>query len=580
MKPLFLAALLLLLEVPGVFPADFAPARLRIYSPSWIYNYPGDVLTFPVTVSGTDALVTFALYTRNKAQTLHAVQNGYLGWHYINRIDTCVYLSAPMQFDRGEHTITWYDRGENIHPLLPNEYTFYLWGYDPNSPKVRASRVISTDVSDNPPRIIEMDAQDKPLANPVWWSKNQRWALGGDPDDAALLETCSIIPPEGFTLGKNIGKLPRDTSDIIVGIGQTATSRHGVALYRWVPNGIAELKTAWGDNGLGLIEGPHAGGRAEAGVESIQDYLFTVTGIHDDPEAGIKLDYWDNQYGILLRRLDLSLWWNNPKDVQAGGQMNGGPGFIASRKGMLYLNGEFSCLAQAIDPFREEDSDMVVWTNGNGDRVFDRNYSPDAKHPWVCNDSTTGPFSYTLTADNTQFALAPCEGQGSASFGLLAPDGTGVGYFSFAGETSGPKKFDFICDNGSAFDGIYCDNESGSGDTAGIWYIAQDSVKGVYMHDWVDAVNEESPADFTVSRNTPNPFNPTTTISFTLARAGKTTVDIYTVAGQKVDTLVNGNLSAGAHSVVWNAAAFSAGVYFYTVKSGEFSKTMKMTLLK
>jgi len=52
------------------------------------------------------------------------------------------------------------------------------------------------------------------------------------------------------------------------------------------------------------------------------------------------------------------------------------------------------------------------------------------------------------------------------------------------------------------------------------------------------------------------------------------------VAGQKVDTIVSGFMSAGSHTVTWDASEFSAGVYFYTVKAGEFSKTMKMTLLR
>ncbi len=94
------------------------------------------------------------------------------------------------------------------------------------------------------------------------------------------------------------------------------------------------------------------------------------------------------------------------------------------------------------------------------------------------------------------------------------------------------------------------------------------------------AVSSAQPAAFTVAQNSPNPFNPSTTITFTLAKAGKTTVEVYNVTGQKVGTLVNGTLSAGSHSVVWNAAKFSAGVYFYTVRSGSFSKAMKMTLLK
>ncbi|MDP2983924.1 MAG: T9SS type A sorting domain-containing protein, partial [Candidatus Latescibacter sp.] len=83
-----------------------------------------------------------------------------------------------------------------------------------------------------------------------------------------------------------------------------------------------------------------------------------------------------------------------------------------------------------------------------------------------------------------------------------------------------------------------------------------------------------------VAQNSPNPFNPATSISFTLAKAGKVTVDIFNAAGQKVDTVVNTTMNAGNHSATWNASRFSAGVYFYTVTSGDFSRTMKMTLLK
>jgi hypothetical protein len=83
-----------------------------------------------------------------------------------------------------------------------------------------------------------------------------------------------------------------------------------------------------------------------------------------------------------------------------------------------------------------------------------------------------------------------------------------------------------------------------------------------------------------VAQNTPNPFNPSTTINFTLAKTGKVSVDIFNISGQKVDTLVNTTMNAGNHTATWNASKNSAGVYFYTVKSGDYSRTMKMTLLK
>jgi len=90
----------------------------------------------------------------------------------------------------------------------------------------------------------------------------------------------------------------------------------------------------------------------------------------------------------------------------------------------------------------------------------------------------------------------------------------------------------------------------------------------------------EVPDTFALFQNSPNPFNPSTTISFTLTKAGKTTVDVFNVSGQKIDTILNASLSAGSHSVTWDASRFSAGVYFYTIQSGKFLGTRKMTLLK
>ncbi len=85
--------------------------------------------------------------------------------------------------------------------------------------------------------------------------------------------------------------------------------------------------------------------------------------------------------------------------------------------------------------------------------------------------------------------------------------------------------------------------------------------------------------------NYPNPFNPSTSISFELASAGPVTLEIYNQKGQLVTTLVNSELHAGTHSAAWNGhdangAPVSSGVYFYRMRSGKFSSTRKMVLMK
>ena len=87
-------------------------------------------------------------------------------------------------------------------------------------------------------------------------------------------------------------------------------------------------------------------------------------------------------------------------------------------------------------------------------------------------------------------------------------------------------------------------------------------------------------------QNVPNPFNPTTTIRFDLAREGHVELRIYDVAGRVVKTLVNGSLAPGWNiAIPWSGldeagARVSSGVYFYQLMTEDFSATKKMLLMK
>ena len=89
----------------------------------------------------------------------------------------------------------------------------------------------------------------------------------------------------------------------------------------------------------------------------------------------------------------------------------------------------------------------------------------------------------------------------------------------------------------------------------------------------------------TLLGNYPNPFNPETTISFSLKENGPVLLDIYNLKGQKVKTLVNEVMTSGKHNVVWNGTdennrSVASGVYFYKMRNGKFSSTKKMILMK
>jgi hypothetical protein len=86
--------------------------------------------------------------------------------------------------------------------------------------------------------------------------------------------------------------------------------------------------------------------------------------------------------------------------------------------------------------------------------------------------------------------------------------------------------------------------------------------------------------DYSLEQNYPNPFNPSTKISFSIQTSGFVSLKVYDVLGKERYTLINGVKSAGNHIVDFNASILSSGIYFYKLESGNFSKTMKMLLIK
>lgn len=99
------------------------------------------------------------------------------------------------------------------------------------------------------------------------------------------------------------------------------------------------------------------------------------------------------------------------------------------------------------------------------------------------------------------------------------------------------------------------------------------------------SVETATPLQFSRIGNHPNPFNPTTTIDFSVLETGFTELIIYNVMEQKVRELVSGTLSEGVHSVVWNGLddsglPVSAGVYISRLAIGNAITTGSMMLVK
>lgn len=89
-----------------------------------------------------------------------------------------------------------------------------------------------------------------------------------------------------------------------------------------------------------------------------------------------------------------------------------------------------------------------------------------------------------------------------------------------------------------------------------------------------------SPDKFVLNQNHPNPFNPTTSISFNLPAAGQVSLKVFDISGKEVAGLVDNYLEAGRHSVNFDASALSSGVYYYKLASGNSVSMRKMLLIK
>jgi len=108
--------------------------------------------------------------------------------------------------------------------------------------------------------------------------------------------------------------------------------------------------------------------------------------------------------------------------------------------------------------------------------------------------------------------------------------------------------------------------------------------KDSYLYEPAASIQENyigtQPNEYNLYQNFPNPFNPSTTIEYDLPKSSDVKIEVYNIAGQKIQTLLNKKMAAGSHQVEFNAQNLSSGVYFYRIEAGEYQDVKKMILLK
>jgi len=143
------------------------------------------------------------------------------------------------------------------------------------------------------------------------------------------------------------------------------------------------------------------------------------------------------------------------------------------------------------------------------------------------------------------------------------------------------KKFGFVYGNGTSNSPksySYIDDNVSSGNYS--YRLKQIDNDGTFEYSNTIEVTINSPEKFALNQNFPNPFNPSTKISWQSTVSGYQSLKVYDVLGNEVATLVDEFRNAGSYNADFDGSNLSSGVYFYQLKTGEFLDSKKMTLLK
>ena len=120
-------------------------------------------------------------------------------------------------------------------------------------------------------------------------------------------------------------------------------------------------------------------------------------------------------------------------------------------------------------------------------------------------------------------------------------------------------------------------SDTGQGD---IYELYEAYINGVKYTDWTSNVKINRPVEYISLGNYPNPFNPSTTIKYTLPQDSQVTLSIYNISGQRVSVLIDKIQPAGNYTATWDASVMPSGLYFCNLKADGFTETRKMLLVK
>ena len=533
------AALLFLILAGTSLSGDFSPTVMAIKGSAKIgYSFDGKDLKIPFTLTGTPAAVWLVINTKDKGYSVNNVRNGYLGWHYVNKIDTTIYISPRYGKNPGNNVIVWDGKDEDGNLAVPGAYNYYLWAYDDKTPRQTACSFIQIGFSWDTQftHIIEKGSDGKPLSNPIlfgarpWYDcqpdPNQadytyrahgtvaKWALGSDPYDASLIQTTRMGVFDDAVTDLTYGGPTLDPRDNNIFYNVTRNFTQKVStINKWdfVSDGMAIQDVNWGNwENITLEDHGVTNGKwsQQPGTFTDGNYIYQVSpGLQQKEEEWDKLRAYSFEDGHIVIDKMMHEWYM-PDDPNPGKFINGAFHNMYSRTpNNWFLLSHTSCLFEMINTSRlvydqDDETDMILFRNSNGDYFMDTAYTPTVEPHWYClsddNNVTKGRSSIAI--DRNGFNIIGVSYLGITSFGVSTQDGSGIGMMSFADCTLSEDKNliggGLLVDNGGSFDGLYfippilADTPPGGSSLKQTTFVASDSFHGVisgntYTYDFI-----------------------------------------------------------------------------------------------
>ncbi len=610
------------------------------------YAFDGSDLTIPFTLEGTQtgsATVWLVIYTSGQKPPLTIegegppphIKGNYAdpGWHVFQGVDWLVYRSDGERFDAGDNEIVWNGRDMGGNVVEKGSYDLFLAAFDADA---RAHIVGYAPGRGGTGEMLIVDPDAETLTRPYEWVVDMNNDFINNPSAATFIDRTEIhnsAPDAGeIPVGRHVfwwtdsdRELPFHVFDMTP-LGSSGNITDDMMTY--VANGqnqgggllftgtydpvaqTADVNEDWGaDHGAvnGFIDYKELQPTRKYAVQTNPEKtkIYTTTGI--DGLIG-TVAVWDLASGENLALWDLSeifLYDNNGSD-RCGGPGWSGRDYAGQPPAEgLTLSGHHTSIVMRQD----YDTGEIMWINRNGDGFGDM-YVPKTfgEEPIYGHTSGDGA-KYGMNATKWGWTSISHTAVNFTDYGsMLGEDGSGLFLFQPTNIPSSVANWTMVVDHDdSAWDGFYIsvgenDPEFRSNDWAPpkpedaiidyysykyFVHLPYDQ-KRVSLGEMPTAVAELGgalPASAELGDAYPNPFNPETTIHFSLPWEAPVKVEVFNDQGQLVTTLVNDHMGPGNFSVTWdgrdaNGSEVASGVYLYKIESVNLRLSKKVTFLK